>query len=91
MNDRIMEKLIAYSWPGNINELQNLLRRLLLSTDWEEIFEDLQTTFIQNKTVFARHKPEEIKWGPIEHEITRAASRTSRDKRRPTNEMPANG
>jgi two-component system nitrogen regulation response regulator NtrX len=32
-----MEKLSAYSWPGNIRELKNLIERLLIMTDGESI------------------------------------------------------
>jgi len=32
-----MERLAAYSWPGNIRELKNLIERLLIMTDGETI------------------------------------------------------
>ncbi|HET9951575.1 MAG TPA: sigma-54 dependent transcriptional regulator [Candidatus Eisenbacteria bacterium] len=32
-----MERLSAYSWPGNIRELKNLIERLLIMTDGETI------------------------------------------------------
>ncbi|MBN1930132.1 MAG: sigma-54-dependent Fis family transcriptional regulator [Desulfobacterales bacterium] len=40
-NKQIMEKLMAYHWPGNIRELQNILRRLMVVYSWEEIIDEL--------------------------------------------------
>ncbi len=34
MDDRIIKKLTTYAWPGNIKELQDLLRGVLVSKDW---------------------------------------------------------
>jgi len=32
-----MERLVSYSWPGNIRELKNLIERILIMTDGETI------------------------------------------------------
>ena len=36
-----MEKLIAYSWHGNLRELQNILKSSIVIGNWEEIVDDL--------------------------------------------------
>jgi two-component system response regulator HydG len=42
MNPRVMDALLAYSWPGNIRELQNTIERLrILAEDNEIRLEDL--------------------------------------------------
>ena len=33
----VMDKLLAYQWPGNIRELQNVLKRVIVLKDWEEV------------------------------------------------------
>jgi transcriptional regulator with PAS, ATPase and Fis domain len=38
-----MEKLIAYSWSGNVRELQNVIKRSIVMGNWEEIIDDLYT------------------------------------------------
>ena len=37
LTDRAIEALRAYPWPGNVRELQNLLQRLTILTDGDEI------------------------------------------------------
>jgi DNA-binding NtrC family response regulator len=37
LTDRTIEALRAHTWPGNVRELQNLLQRLVVLTDSEEI------------------------------------------------------
>jgi transcriptional regulator with PAS, ATPase and Fis domain len=36
-----MEKLIAYSYPGNVRELQSILKRCIVIDNWEEVVDDL--------------------------------------------------
>jgi two-component system response regulator AtoC len=33
----VMDKLLAYHWPGNIRELQNVLKRVIILKDWEKL------------------------------------------------------
>lgn len=40
-NRQIMDKLMNYHWPGNIRELQNILKRFLVICDWDEIADEL--------------------------------------------------
>jgi DNA-binding NtrC family response regulator len=37
LTDRAIEALRAYPWPGNVRELQNLLQRLTILTDGDQI------------------------------------------------------
>ncbi len=37
----VMEKLMAYHWPGNIRELQNILQRYIVLHNWEEIIDEI--------------------------------------------------
>jgi DNA-binding NtrC family response regulator len=37
LTDRTIEALRAHAWPGNVRELQNLLQRLVILTDGDEI------------------------------------------------------
>jgi transcriptional regulator with GAF, ATPase, and Fis domain len=37
----VMDKLLAYHWPGNIRELQNVLKRVIVLKDWEELINEL--------------------------------------------------
>jgi transcriptional regulator with PAS, ATPase and Fis domain len=37
----VMDKLLAYHWPGNIRELQNVLKRLFVLKNWEVLIDEL--------------------------------------------------
>jgi transcriptional regulator with PAS, ATPase and Fis domain len=42
VSDEVMKILVNYSWPGNVRELRNLIERLVVLNEGEEIFpEDL--------------------------------------------------
>jgi transcriptional regulator with PAS, ATPase and Fis domain len=38
---RLMEKMVAYHWPGNVRQLQNVLKRLIVLGEGEEIIKEL--------------------------------------------------
>ena len=40
---QMMDKLMSYHWPGNIRELQNILKRFLVICDWDEIADELNS------------------------------------------------
>ena len=42
-NSQVMDKLMGYHWPGNIRELQNILKRFLVICDWDEIVDELNS------------------------------------------------
>jgi DNA-binding NtrC family response regulator len=37
----VMQKLMRYQWPENINELQDVVQRFLILGDWESVVENL--------------------------------------------------
>lgn len=41
LSPETMSRLIAYSWGGNIRELENVIRRMVVLTDGEQAFESL--------------------------------------------------
>ena len=43
-NKMVMEQLLAYPWPGNIRELQNVLKRVLVIGSWDPIIDEMQRT-----------------------------------------------
>jgi transcriptional regulator with PAS, ATPase and Fis domain len=43
----VMDRLLTYHWPGNIRELQNVLKRVIVLKDWEEVVNEL----INNKAL----------------------------------------
>lgn len=42
LNSEAMETLIAYSWPGNIRELENLVKKMVALADTKAALSDLQ-------------------------------------------------
>lgn len=38
---KILDFLTSYNWPGNIRELENVMRRAIAVSDWDFIFEEL--------------------------------------------------
>lgn len=40
-NDRIIEKMMEFHWPGNVRQLQNILKRNLVVDNWDEIVDEL--------------------------------------------------
>ena len=38
---RVMQKLAAYSWPGNIRELQNAIKKQVILHDWDQVLDEL--------------------------------------------------
>ena len=40
--EKILGFLISYHWPGNIRELENVMRRVIAVSDWDFIFEELK-------------------------------------------------
>ncbi len=44
LSDRAMEYLTAFDWPGNVRQLQNVIQRLLYSTDGTIEIEDVRNS-----------------------------------------------
>ncbi len=47
-NTEVMEKLCAYTWPGNIRQLQNCIKKQMVLNSWDKIFAEL---FSENLTL----------------------------------------
>jgi two-component system, NtrC family, response regulator AtoC len=47
INKTIMEFFLDYNWPGNVRELSNVIQKLMVFGDWEEI---------KSEMTFASHK-----------------------------------
>ena len=59
---KVMDKLLAYHWPGNIRGLQNVLKRVIVLKDWEKVINELfisNTT--PNKSTFSNYEIEALK------------------------------
>jgi DNA-binding NtrC family response regulator len=41
-SDRQMEALVSYPWPGNVRQIQDVVRRMLVAGDWDSIISELQ-------------------------------------------------
>jgi two-component system, NtrC family, response regulator AtoC len=39
--ERVLDFLVSYNWPGNIRELENIMRRAIAVSDWSFIFQEL--------------------------------------------------
>jgi two-component system, NtrC family, response regulator AtoC len=46
LSDKSMQTLVAYHWPGNIRELENLARKIVVFGDTQIALNDLQATTI---------------------------------------------
>ena len=64
-NKNVMEKLLSYHWPGNVRQLQNILKRSIVLDDWEKIIEEL-TSSVDNakENLIASELPPE-KFTPV--------------------------
>ena len=64
-----MQTLVAYQWPGNIRELENFARKIVVFGDVQMALNDLQTAWI------ASHESMEIASGASLKVAARAASK----------------
>lgn len=53
--DQVYEMMISYSWPGNIRELENIIRRAIAISDWDFVIEELSRKETESDT-----EPEEV-------------------------------
>lgn len=59
-SDTVLKIFQSYSWPGNIRELENLIERLVILSEGEEITEeDLPQKMIERRTAEGLAVPEE--------------------------------
>ena len=66
---KAMQTLVAYQWPGNIRELENFARKIVVFGDVQMALNDLQTAWI------ASHESMEIASGASLKVAARAASK----------------
>ncbi len=41
-NNEILDELIRFPWPGNIRQLQNIIKKQLIVNDWEIVIQELR-------------------------------------------------
>jgi two-component system response regulator AtoC len=46
VGNKAMQDLIAYHWPGNIRELENLVRKIVVFGDVQKVLNDLHSTWM---------------------------------------------
>lgn len=69
LDERAYERLMGYSFPGNVRELENILERAILFTEEDEITEDeLELRGI----VF--HEREEVVYQPVQNDLLGAVT-----------------
>ena len=39
--DKVLDFLVSYNWPGNIRELENVMRRAIAVSDWDFVLQEL--------------------------------------------------
>lgn len=52
-----VQLLLHYSWPGNVRELKNVIERMVITTDEDEITERLIKQFLPSNPIISPHKP----------------------------------
>ena len=48
VGNKAMQDLVAYQWPGNIRELENLARKIVVFGDVQMVLNDLHSTWMAN-------------------------------------------
>ena len=64
-NKNIMEKLLSYHWPGNVRQLQNVLKRSIVLNDWEKIIGEFSTSIDNAKKDSITSKLPPEKFTPV--------------------------
>lgn len=60
-DDNTMAKLCAFSWPGNVRQLQNSIKKQVVLNDWNLVIQEL----IQTDPAFSSSEPTERVSNPI--------------------------
>jgi two-component system, NtrC family, response regulator AtoC len=47
-NDRQMGGVMSYPWPGNVRQIQNVIRRMPVTGNWDTILSELQDRAVKN-------------------------------------------
>jgi two-component system response regulator AtoC len=56
VSPRLREALVAYDWPGNIRELENVIRRFLILRDEEVLSQELIAKTVKRRRMFANRE-----------------------------------
>jgi len=51
-----LSKLVSYSWPGNVRQLQNCIKKQMIIKSWETTFEELPREEYQDATIIGTDK-----------------------------------
>ena len=52
--DKVLDFLVSYNWPGNIRELENVMRRAIAVSDWDFVLQELDQN---NRAIDAESGP----------------------------------
>ena len=65
--------MLAYDWPGNLRELENMMRRLLVIQDPDEMARQLQSAGVRRAAtaIGRRRKPSCGRWMPVAGTVNR--------------------
>ena len=54
----ILERLCNYTWPGNVRQLQNCIKKQMVLNSWEKIFEELSNEHPQGVSIETKESAE---------------------------------
>ena len=69
ISPKVMDSLIAYNWPGNIRELENLIERALILNSGSSTLEPGEWLPVEKKSSSAKSSPQKIEDVEKEHII----------------------
>ena len=49
-NNKLVEKLADYHWPGNVRQLQNCIKKYMVLNSWEQVMDELSVNRSQSLT-----------------------------------------
>ncbi|MDR2056372.1 MAG: sigma 54-interacting transcriptional regulator [Desulfovibrio sp.] len=86
LNSAHMLRLIQHDWPGNIRELQNIIERIVITSQPEQVLQELQRLYAaeNKKNAFAVMQPERSQL-LTEHELRELEKENMREALRRTN------
>lgn len=83
--ERILDFLVSYNWPGNIRELENIMRRAIAVSDWDFILHemhkddtDIGNASVSDKIDSFEQAQEEIKFNRLLKEQDYSLKKISR-------------
>ena len=49
-DNRVIEKLVNHHWPGNIRQLENMIKKALILSDWDEVLKELPPRYQKDES-----------------------------------------